>query len=88
MTIGWARTGTSGLLKGVRRAATGVLNLVNVTAPSPTGDLPLAFADSATTGSLSGWTVKVNGVAVSNRKLVWANDKLALLPPGLTIIFR
>ena len=88
MTIDGSKSSEPGVLKGVRLAATGVLNLVNVTGSSPTGDLPLAFSDSVTTGTLSGWTVKVNGAVAANRKLVWANGRLALLPPGLTIIFR
>ena len=88
LTVDWSKSGEAGVLKGVKLAATGTLNLVNVTGKAPTGDLPLAFVDSVTGGDLSGWTVKVNGVVTAKRLLFWSNGKLSLSSVGLTVIVR
>lgn len=88
LTIDWSKSGTAGVLKGVKLAVTGTLNLVNVAGKAPTGDLPLAFVDSVTGGDLSGWTVKVNGVVTAKRLLFWSNSKLSLSSVGLTVIVR
>ena len=88
LTVDWSKSGAAGVLKGVKLAATGTLNLVNVAGKAPTGDLPLTFVDSVTGGDLSGWTVTVNGVATTKRLLSWSDGKLSLSPIGLTILVR
>lgn len=88
LTVDWSKSGAAGVLKGVKLAATGTLNLVNVVGKAPTGDLPLAFVDSVTGGDLSGWTVKVDGVVTTKRLLFWSNGKLSLSSVGLTLIVR
>lgn len=88
LTVDWSKSGAAGVLKGVKLAATGTLNLVNVAGKAPTGDLPFSFVDSVTGGDLSGWTVKVNGVVTAKRLLFWSNGKLFLSSVGLTVIVR
>ncbi len=88
LTVDWSKSGEAGVLKGVKLAATGTLNLVDVAGKAPTGDLPLTFVDSVTGGDLSGWAVKVNGVVTAKRLLFWSNGKLSLSSVGLTIFVR
>lgn len=40
LTVDKAKSGAAGVLKGVKLASTGTLNLVNVVGKAPTGDLP------------------------------------------------
>lgn len=76
-----------GTLKNVQLAATGKLNLTNYSGKSGY-ELPLAFVDSVTTGSLSGWEVYVNGELKSNYGLAWQNGKLVVPRTGLMVYVK
>ena len=85
ITVDVARGG--GTLKNVQLAATGKLYLTNYSGKSGY-ELPLAFVDSVTTGSLSGWEVYVNGELKSNYGLAWQNGKLVVPRTGLMVYVK
>ena len=76
-----------GTLKNVQLAATGKLHLTNYSGKSGY-ELPLAFVDSVTTGSLGGWEVYVNGELKSNYGLAWQNGKLVVPRTGLMVYVK
>ena len=79
-----------GTLKGVRLAAGGTLNFVNV----PQGQkltgyvIPLTFVDAAGTENASSWVVQKEGVAQSHYKLVWQNGGLCVPSVGTIIVIK
>lgn len=78
-----------GTLMGVRLAAAGTLDVVNVPEKTRLGgfDVPLAFVGGAFPSDFAGWTVRVNGQP-SRYSLTGANGKLTLLAPGMVLLLR
>ena len=88
LVVDYAESGV-GTLMGVRLAAAGTLDVVNVPEKTRLGgfDVPLAFLGGAFPSDFDGWTVRVNGQP-SRYSLTGTNGKLTLLAPGMLLLFR
>jgi len=87
LTVDCAVGTGDGTLKNVRLAATGTVDLLNITRGTVI-PLPLAFVDSVTTGDLAGWAVTIKGIAKPGYRLMWLNDRLTVYGPGMRIVIR
>ena len=78
-----------GTIYGGMVAANGTLALTNVTVSgfNLSDALPLTLDGLGDTANLRTWSVVIDGTP-SKYKVVCSNGQLALVPPGVTIIFR
>ena len=82
-------TAGGGTLKGVKFAAGGTLNLVNVPAGTKLVEyaVPLTFEGAGDTSNARTWSVQVDGVA-NRAKLTWQNGGLFVPSAGTIVTFR
>lgn len=85
LTLDCAKGG--GTLRNVALASTGTLDLVGFTGTRPYV-LPYTFVDSVTAGSLSGWTVRIDGVDEPDFRLAWQNGRLCLPLTRTVLLIR
>ena len=83
LTVDW--TAGAGTIRGVTIAQNGVLDLVNVPVGARVGGktVPVTLSDIANGANFGSWTVRVNGVATSE-KLRWTGTALRI--PGAFVL--
>ena len=89
LTVDCAAGTGDGTLVNVAFAAAGEVRLVNFPADTPlvNFELPLVFTDAADMRNVRGWTLSVDGVAMT-KKLSYLNGRLVCLPQGTVLLFR